>query len=178
MLPAVLIEAFTKIYIPSATVAEMQTAQLLVAHGTEPLRNSGVSNGSILVAEHVSALLARLHLPLVADTSVQQAKPELAITHLTSTAPAQTAALVREVADLCREHGWQRVLIVCTPDEAWFFAALYRKQGLTPLIALTLGSPAAYYNPYTQSWRRRSRLRSLFLFELPRRLSALLHGWI
>jgi hypothetical protein len=168
----------TKIYTPTATSAEMKSAQLLVAHGTEPLTTGAPSNGSMLVAEHASVLAQRLGLPLAADAQVRLAKPELSVIHPLTSAPETTSSITREVAALCALHQWERILVICAPDDAWLLSALYRKQGLAPLIALTLGSPEAYYNPNARSWRRRGRNRSLIFSELPRRLTALLRGWI
>ncbi|MES2087675.1 MAG: hypothetical protein V4467_01635 [Patescibacteria group bacterium] len=163
--------------VPTATHQELATAHAIVTQAHGRMRNGSAGPGNRIMANVTRLLHYQFpHLPIMPQEDVALADPTLpyytvigglrdtrcfmatvAKKHNTTDGGSATGAsnmqwnthaIARAQAEICKQNGWTRIIVVAFPIHWGRAAAVYRKLGLTPLMAEMPADLGAYMHPY------------------------------
>jgi hypothetical protein len=173
---------------PLASPDEIATAQVIVTQAVEYDRDNTPGPGNAILAEIAFRYARTCNLQVIPQKELLGAArptmPCVAVVGNTpmrtaaGVRPAHTATVCREQAEICRQHGWTRVLVITFPDHWWRTVMCYRKLGLVPLVPyMPSHQEARYYGPNAIRWHMRRRW-TFRIYEVAARLYFLYKGWL
>ena len=137
----------------------------------------GLSNGAL--ANIARGLYKSYGLPLVLQWEIADCLPDLQKAgvirkHRTPGDYLDTYEVLVQSAEICREHGWRKAIIVAHPDHVWRVMKTAEKLGLETAIPDLVSVP--YDSLSLQPWTRGKR--KFVSREIIARLLYLVRGWI
>lgn len=146
--------ALFKWNIPPVSEKELKTAQAIVTQAHGRMRDGSGGPGNLLMAEVARTLHARLNLPILPQEDLSIADPTLPFHTVIggsatgkSTLQWNTFVIAARQAEICRENGWLKVIVVAFPLHMGRAVAVYRKAGLIPFAAAMPSNLKAYMHP-------------------------------